>query len=191
MLAARVCGCEANAKARAAKALELKVIASVGADERVKTYLRGLRELRDRGTEFLLRPLATADALRTRSQAGSSPRFSQQFRAYCARVVRSSIKIPTEISHSPGILTPRGYATRRDATWAGRGTRAAVVVGLAALYDMLTLQNFSGLFFSRCNFSGRGVRITWKRARGLTANDKANVILSALREISRSQTGAL
>lgn len=34
----------------------------------------------------------------------------------------------------------------------------------------------------------RYVRITWKRARGLTANDKANVILSALRARYRGRS---
>jgi len=56
-------------------------------------------------------------------------------RAYCIPVVRSSIKIPTEISHSFGILIPTG-------------DRSPV------LYDMLTSRNFPGLFFSWCNFNG-------------------------------------
>lgn len=56
------------------------------------------------------------------------------------------------------------------------------------LYDMLTSQNFPGLFFSRRNFNGVLHVSLGNGVRGLTANDKANVILSALRARYRGRS---
>lgn len=104
---------------------------------------------------------------RRRGRAGrdhepEAAHFPALTHAYCALVVRSSIKIPTEISHSLGILIPDG------------ATVAPGVVRHANVAE------FPRAIFLPVQFQRRTVRITWKRARGLTANDKANVILSAL-----------
>lgn len=104
------------------------------------------------------------------SRKQPASRSSKLSRAYCAPVVRSSIKIPTEISHSLGILIPTGDRSDRG------------VVRHANVAE------FPRAIFLPAQFQRRTARITWKRARGLTANDKANVILSALRARYRGRS---
>lgn len=100
---------------------------------------------------------------RDRGSVGSSSLLC----AYCTRVVRSSIKIPTEISHSPEILIPDRSTVRHA-----------------------NIAEFLRAIFLSAQFQRRTVRITCGNERiGLTADDKANVILSVLREIPRSQPG--